>query len=262
MGDLVKSVEEIAWEICDGATVPSRGNVKCFDFNEAMFECETIDMRVFAREGVALILVQHRVGSGFLIGLLGCKRAEWRDGSLGTLGSFTKVEVGPARFSVSAERDGGIEMELPDTGVPVIAAGFHTLVIRELEGFRDDAPPDYTSDSGALIRSESLNWGSEVEVPRTWAMSRSADGACGAAGGAGGLEVAMRRAEPTWPRRYRIRISESDGTILVSKTSANPMKVMSPYLGQAEAVLLQEEADALLSVGSEDCARLYFSDDP
>lgn len=258
MGNLVKSVEEIAWEICDGITVPAWGGVPHFDFNEAMFECETIDMRVFVRERTAFILVQHRVGSGYLIGLLGCKSAEWRDGSLDTLGTFTRVEVGPARFSVSAERDGGIEMELPGAGAPVITAEFHTLVIRELEGFRDDAPPDYTSDSGTLIRSESLNWGTEVEVLRAWTMSRREDGACGAAGGAGGLEVAMRRAEPTWPRRYRIRISDSDGTILISKTSANPMKAMSPYLGRAEAELLQQEADALLSVGSEDYAWLRF----
>lgn len=259
MGDLVKSVEKIAWEICDRTNPLPRQDVQRFDFDKAMFECEFIDMRIFMREAATFILIQDRPGSGYLIGLLGCTRVEWRDDFLGGPGSFTRVEVGPVRFSVGAEGSAGIGMEFPSGGESMIAADFSTLVIGELDGFRDDAPPDYTMETGTLIRSESLNWGNEVEVLRAWSMSRGSEGACAAAGGAGGLEVTMRRSGSTWPRRYVIRVSESDGTVLISKTSANPIKVMSRYLGQAEVELLQQEADALWSRRSTDYAHLFFT---
>lgn len=257
--NFVRSVERVAGEVCDGTMIPHGEKLRNFDLDGILFECEVIDVRVSAREEIALVLIESQPGSGYLLGLLGCTRAEWRTAHRENIGPFMRIEAGDAIFSLDPSDPRQMVMNLPCGFDQTIEAEFSTLVVCELEGFRDDAPPDYASEAGAVIRAQSLSWGSEVEVAQTWSMSRSAKGASGGAGRSDVVEVMMRRKGPPWPRRYALRLSESDGTTGISRTSSEPIKAVSAHLGPAEVQLLRHQADLLSSRGSSDEARLFFA---
>ena len=255
-------VHAAAEAICDGSMPNSSLAPGRLDLDGLLFECELIDIKVLARERAGFVLIQRSPGAGVLIGLLDCRSLAWRNGVGGRQDAFLYIAVGNPKLTTA---DGGLSLVLPCDFEQTVLGECATIVVCELDsaGSRLHAPPNYESESGARIRAESMSWESEVEVARSWSMSRRMDSAALPPSGeeSGQVAFSARRlpARLSLRPRYEIIALASGGTEILSEVTTHPVRSLATYLGPAEAGVLVEESNVLWSAGSDERAHLYFS---